>query len=296
MPACVFRVNKQGVKRRSEFNGGCTGSVAKLNGNKSRERLSLFRHLILKQTKMASNLNNKTVLVTGSTSGLGKQLALELTKSGGPKVIVHGKDQQKAAALIKELDKINPKVKHQGIVCDFNQPSTIVKAFGQIKKLDILINNAGVWAEGNTIAIKPSRIIELVNVNLLSYLMTSSILLPILLKSEFAQILNVISVAGYEVPTEYYHTIYSATKYDLQGFTEAMAKEFDNKKLRVMGYYPGGMDTELFTKAGMDYKQHEPWMFNPIESVEAIIFMLTRNPKVNIKRMDLINHLQISPS
>jgi hypothetical protein len=59
-----------------------------------------------------------------------------------------------------------------------------------------------------------------------------------------------------------------------------------------MGYYPGGMETKLFKKAGIPYKTHEPWMFDPQESVEAIIFMLTRDPKLNIKRMDLINHLQ----
>jgi short-subunit dehydrogenase len=117
-------------------------------------------------------------------------------------------------------------------------------------------------------------------------------LLPIIQKSDFGQILNVVSVSGIEIPFDYYHTIYSATKFGLQGFSEALAKEFENKSLRIMGYYPGGMSTKLFKKAGQDYKDNEPWMFDPKESVEAMIFMLTRNPKINIKRMDLINHLQ----
>lgn len=78
----------------------------------------------------------------------------------------------------------------------------------------------------------------------------------------------------------------------MQAFSEALAKEFDNKNLRVMGYYPGGMATNFFKKANMPYKQVEPWMFDPQESVDAMIFMLTRNPKINIKRLDLINHLQ----
>lgn len=77
----------------------------------------------------------------------------------------------------------------------------------------------------------------------------------------------------------------------MQGFSEATAKEFEGKNLRVMGYYPGGMGTKLFFKAGESYKDNEPWMFDPEESVEAIIFMLTRNEKVNIKRLDLINQL-----
>jgi meso-butanediol dehydrogenase/(S,S)-butanediol dehydrogenase/diacetyl reductase len=112
-----------------------------------------------------------------------------------------------------------------------------------------------------------------------------------LLQSDFAQIINVSSVAGVEIPQDYYHVIYSAAKFGMQGFSEALAKEFFNKNLRVTGFYPGGMETNLFTKAGMDYKKHEPWMFNPQESVDAILFALKQDKKVSIKRMDLINQM-----
>lgn len=234
---------------------------------------------------MNLDLKNKKILITGSTDGLGKLLAFELDKIGA-EVIIHGKDKDKINETVKQIT--NSK---RSILCDLRNSSEVKDKFSKIKELDILINNAGLWAEGNTLDITAERIIELVNVNLASYLLVTRTLLPKLLKSSFSQLLNVVSVAGYEVPTEYYHTIYSATKYGLQGFSEAMAKEFEGKNLRVMGYYPGGMDTKIFTKAGEDYKEGESWMFDPMESVEAIIFMLTRNPKVNVKRMDLINHL-----
>ena len=51
-------------------------------------------------------------------------------------------------------------------------------------------------------------------------------LLPVLKKSEFGQIVNVSSIAGVEIPEGYYHTIYSATKFGVQAFSEALAKEF----------------------------------------------------------------------
>ena len=107
----------------------------------------------------------------------------------------------------------------------------------------------------------------MVNVNTTSYLLVSRILLPVLLKSEYAQILNTVSVAGYEIPSGCYHTTYTATKYALQGYTEGMAKEFENRSLRVMGYYPGGMNKKLFDKAGNNYTDNEPWMFDVMESV-----------------------------
>jgi 3-oxoacyl-[acyl-carrier protein] reductase len=234
---------------------------------------------------MKYNLENKKVLVTGSTDGLGKLLAIELDKLGA-KVIIHGKDKNKIDKTIGNLSNSN-----KFVLCDLRNSVEVKEKFSEIKELDILINNAGIWAEGNTIDITEERIIELVNVNLASYLLVTRTLLPTLLKSDFSQILNVVSVAGIEIPSGFYHTIYSATKYGLQGFSEAMAKEFEGKNMRVMGYYPGGMNTNLFVKSGENYKENEPWMFDPIESAEAIIFMLTRNPKVNVKRMDLINHM-----
>ena len=234
---------------------------------------------------MKYNLENKKILITGSTDGLGKLLAMELDKLGA-EVIIHGKDKSK---IEKTVDGLSNSKK--SVLCDLRNTKEVKEKFSEIKELDILINNAGIWAEGNTIDITEERIIELVNVNLASYLLTTRTLLPTLLKSNFSQLLNVVSVAGIEIPFDYYHTIYTATKYGLQGFSEAMAKEFEGKNMRVMGFYPGGMSTNMCMKAGEDYKIDETWMFDPIESVEAILFMLTRNPKVNVKRMDLINHL-----
>lgn len=237
------------------------------------------------------DLRNKTILITGATDGLGMLLAQNLAKIGC-NLIIHGRNENKIENLEKEISKINHNIIVSKIICDFNKPRTIKKEFEKVNHLDILINNAGVWAEGNTIDISSDKIIELTNVNLLSYMIVTKTLLPILQKSEFSQILNVSSIAGVEIPQGYFHTIYSATKFGVQAFSEALIKEFGNSKLRIMGYYPGGMVTKLFKKAGIDYKEVEPWMFDPQESVDAMIFMLTRNKKINIKRLDLINHLE----
>lgn len=240
---------------------------------------------------MSYSLSGKTVLVTGSTDGLGHKLVIELAKQQS-NVIVHGRVQNKVDNIIAELKQINSSATFDGVVCDFNNTQNIEKSFSKITRLDVLINNAGIWQEGATTEVNNEKIIEVVNVNLTSPILIARTLLSALKKSDFSQILNVVSIAGVEIPTNYFHTIYSATKFGLQAFSEALAKEYDNKQIRVMGYYPGGMETKLFTKAGIKYKTHEPWMFDPQESVEAIIFMLTRDPKLNIKRMDLINHLQ----
>lgn len=240
---------------------------------------------------MSFDLKGKTALVTGSTDGLGRLLALELARQGA-NVIVHGRSQERIDPILAEINSLNTQATHTSIVCDFNNPESIYPTFSALKNLDILINDAGVWLEGDTVNATPEKIIEVLHVNLLAPLLVARAVLPLLQKSAFGQILNISSVAGVEIPSGYFHTIYSASKFGIQAFSEAMAKEFDNQNIRVMGYYPGGMETKLFKKAGNDYKTHEPWMFDPQQSVEAMIFMLTRDPKINVKRMDLINHLQ----
>lgn len=238
-----------------------------------------------------NTLENKTILITGATDGLGRLLSINLAKLGAS-LIIHGRSQEKVDQSIAQLSTNIDGQKHTGIVCDFSDPESIEKSFEDIKKVDIIINNAGEWQEGATAESNSSKILNVTNINLTSPMVIVRKLIPVLQKSNFGQILNVSSIAGVEIPSGYYHTIYSATKFGLQAFTEALAKEFDNTKIRVMGYYPGGMKTKLFQKAGIDYSTSEPWMFDPQESVEAIIFMLTRDSKINIKRMDLINHTQ----
>jgi len=208
------------------------------------------------------DVTGKTILITGATDGLGRLLAINLAQYGC-NLIIHGRDESKLNTLRAELSQENNNISISKVVCDFNKPETIAEVFSNIKTLDILINNAGVWAEGNTVDITPEKIIELTNVNLLSYLLVTRALLPVLQTSDFAQILNVSSVAGIEIPQDYFHTIYSATKFGVQAFSEALAKEFGNSNLRVMGYYPGGMVTKLFKKAGIGYQDVEPWMFDP---------------------------------
>lgn len=240
---------------------------------------------------MEFNLSGKTVLITGSTDGLGKALALRLA-SRGAELILHGRNEKKLTSLSDEISKISNTKSINTILCDLNSIDDIFGKFTTIKSLDIVINNAGLWLEGNTIEATPERIIELNNINLLAPMLITRALIPVLQKSNFGQIINISSVAGVEIPSGYFHTIYSATKIGLQGFTEALVKEFENTNIRVMGFYPGGMETDLFKKAGENYEKHEPWMFDVNESVDAIEFMLTRSTKVNLKRLDLFNHLQ----
>ncbi len=229
---------------------------------------------------MSLDLSGKIILITGATDGLGKEIAHSVSKAGA-KVIIHGRTSQKVSEVVKDIPNAT------GLVCDLRESNQISQVFSQIEKIDILINNAGLWLEGSITDATEEKIIELTNVNMLAPLLITRALLPKLLMSPFGQILNIVSTDGVVIPHEYFASIYIATKYAMQGFTEGLAKEFYTKNLRVMGYYPGGMNTKLFKKAG-NRRENESWMFDVSESVDAILYMLTRSKSVNLKRMDLV--------
>ena len=181
------------------------------------------------------SLRGKYALITGATDGLGKQTALEFAKQG-VNLIIHGRNKEKVNKVISEIQAENTSINIESVVCDLTMTQEIEKAFSQINTLDILVNNAGVWLEGDTLDATSEKIIELTHINLLAPMLITRTVLPKLLQAEFSQILNIVSIAGVEIPAGYYHTIYSAVKFGLQGFSEAMAKEFFNKN--HLHYFP----------------------------------------------------------
>ena len=195
-------------------------------------------------------LAGKKALVTGSTDGLGRKIVLELARREA-NIIVHGRDRKKVDGVVKELREIYPRGKFGKIVCDLNKLDSIEPAFSGIRNLDILVNNAGAWLEGNTADAKLEKIIELVNVNLGAPLLITRTLFLGAAKSQFGQILNVVSIVELKLGG-FYHTIYSATKFGLQALAKPWKK---NMTINSSGLWDitGGMETNLFKKPN-DYQ------------------------------------------
>src|SRR6185312_8828070 len=98
---------------------------------------------------MALSLSGKTVLITGSTDGLGKALATKLLEQHAH-VIIHGRSQEKIDQTINELRELYPTHAIHSLLCDLTDTDAVKREFSTIKTLDILVNNAGVWLDGAT--------------------------------------------------------------------------------------------------------------------------------------------------
>jgi uncharacterized protein len=192
------------------------------------------------------DLSEKVVVITGASSGLGKALALRLVREKC-KLVLLSRSADKLQDVMLKIKEMNGLVSSFACnITDYNQVKNavnyIIEAFGSI---DVLINNAGILYEATTENYPVNTILELFDVNAIGAICMTQTVLPFMKKKNSGRIVNIISIAG--VSPSASSGIYNATKYALQGFTESLKLELNNTDIKVMGFYPGGMEANLFT-------------------------------------------------
>lgn len=228
-------------------------------------------------------LKNKTVLITGASSGLGYETAKLLTKRGA-KVIILGKDKKRVEKARRDLKSASVST----IICDVRYSEQVEKTVGKIKKLDVLINSAGIIAYSPLEKHDPNNIKDVIDTNLLGTIYITRSVLQIMRKSNTGVIVNISSTSGLPSGGHANESVYMASKYGVTGFTEGLKKEIseEKKNIRIIGFYPGGMKTELFAKSGLD-KDISNFM-DPKEIAKIIVFMLERPESIKMDHI-LVN-------
>lgn len=212
-------------------------------------------------------LKDKTVVITGGSDGLGYSIAKALVKKKA-KVILIARDQEKMDAALKNLGAHT-----KAFRADVSKWKEIEKISKEINEIDILINNAGVWIEGALEDNSPEEISQAIDINFKGAIYTSKAFLPVLRKQAEGHIINISSTSGLRGRNG--QAVYAASKFAVTGFTESLKMDLEKTNVRVSGFYPGGMNTGLFAKAGSP-KDNSDWM-DTSKVAEIIVFMLERN-------------------
>lgn len=195
-------------------------------------------------------LKGKVVVITGASSGFGEDAA-RLFAQNGCRVVL-------TARRLDRLNQIIEEIRSQGgsalaVRMDVSlQPQIdqmieiVLKEFGRV---DILFNNAGFgrldWLE----TLDPVEDINSqIDINLRGLIQVTRAVLPGMLENRSGSIINMSSIAGKIAPPLY--TIYSATKFGIRGFTEALRREVRPYGIHVSGIYPGGAVTEFSLHSG----------------------------------------------
>ena len=185
----------------------------------------------------------KTVLITGASSGIGKALALEFG-SKGYAVIITGRDESKLLEMSNLLSMKN--INHCWIKADVSIEEDNKRTIEEIQKkygrLDVLINNAGISMRAMFNDCSTEVIRNLMNINFMGTVYATKYALPLILESK-GSIVGISSIAGYRgLPAR---TGYSASKFAMQGFLEALRTELLHKGVHILVAYPGFTNSNI---------------------------------------------------
>jgi len=187
-------------------------------------------------------LTNRTVLITGGTSGIGLELARQLLKRGNT-ILVTGRDQEKLDAAKRELPAVHT------FKSDVSDPRAIAalheKVLAQFPTLDTLINNAGIMRNLNlNLARDLYDVTREIEIDLSGPVRMVQQFLPHLKTREGALILNVSSgLAFVPLPLS---PVYCATKAAIHSFTQSLRVQLGGTSITVIELAPPGVETPLF--------------------------------------------------
>ena len=221
---------------------------------------------------MDQSLQGKVALLTGASSGLGKGFALALAAAGA-RVFLVARREEKLREVVQEITQSGGEAAYH--VVDLRSVPALYDlvdvVLSRYKRLDILINNAGLGFRSPLLETRRSEIAEMLETNLASAIYMTQASLHALLKSAPSDIVNISSVGGLEGFAE--GTVYCAAKAGLVGFTRALAAELKPANIRVTAICPGSVETEFFDRFRPTLDR--PQMLRIEDTVRALLYVLT---------------------
>lgn len=188
---------------------------------------------------------NNTALITGASSGIGKELAIIHAENGGDLIIV-ARRKDKLIELKEEIE-IKYFVKVMIITKDLTEIGAVKDLYDEVKKqgvkVEYLINNAGFGLRGKYGELSWERQHQMMKLNMIALSELIYLFLPEMVKRNKGRILNNSSTVSY-IPGPF-QAVYFATKSYVQFLSNAIAEELHDSKVTVTNLMPGATDTEL---------------------------------------------------
>jgi short-subunit dehydrogenase len=229
-----------------------------------------------------SFFNEKVVVITGASSGIGAWMAQELSGLGAT-VILIARSEQKLQQTAKLMQG-----KHECLVTDVSSTNEVFAAVRQVigtyGKIDILINNAGYGVFENFEDASLETMEQMMDVNYMGTVRCTKAVLPFMLAANCGHIVNIASLAG-KIGTAK-SSGYSASKHAVLGFTNSLRQELKGTNLHITAVNPGPIDTPFFDQAdpsGSYLNNMKSYMLKPEQVGQAVLRAITkRTMEINL--------------
>jgi len=235
------------------------------------------------------DLKNKVIVITGSGTGLGREIARKVAKLGARVALV--------ARTEGELKNIRDEITQTGgvakyFICDVRDAEEVKKTVESIYQtystIDILVNNAGIWTDEELEKVNPSLRKSALETNVLGNIQFTYEVLPHFQENNHGYIFNVISTSGASDTPAGNNVLwktYGASKWAMTGFTKALREQLVDTKIKVTAFHPGGFDSMLYEKAKRPDPHNQPWMMKTEDVADVVLFALTRPEDVMMEKI-----------
>ncbi|WP_407270512.1 3-ketoacyl-ACP reductase [Radiobacillus sp. PE A8.2] len=231
---------------------------------------------------MGQQIKGKVAYITGASSGIGKATALSFAKEG-IHVGLMARTENKLKEVAQQVEALG--VKAAVAVVDISNMDAVDQAVAELENklgpADILINNAGIGSKGSLLEADPADWKRTFEVNVFGTYHVTRAVLPHMVAKDKGDIINISSSNGLKATAG--STSYSASKFAIQGMTEALMQEVRRNNIRVFTMNPSLVATEMAMGDNLDEHDKDKYM-QPEDLAEFMVAQLKLNHRIFIKQ------------
>ena len=226
----------------------------------------------------------KTAIVTGSTKGIGRAIAEALLREG-MNICVSARKIEEVERTIRELDEVG-EGGVTGAACDVRDYEEVRALFehtvAEFGGVDVLVNNAGVGIYKPVAEITPDEFRAVLETNLFGVYYCAHEAIPLMKRRGGGYIINISSLAGANPHPRM--AAYNASKFGLNGFSEALMQEVRHDRIKVSYIMPGSVNTEF---GGDTVTEDQNWQLTPEDVARVVVDLLRHDERSLPSRVEI---------
>ncbi len=230
-------------------------------------------------------LSGKTAIVTGGTKGIGRAIAEALLREG-MNVCISARHEDDIQRAVSDMGGLDSEGGITGMACDvreFDEVRALVEhAVSEFGGLDILVNNAGIGIFSTVEETSPEDFRAVLETNLFGVFYCCHVAIPEMKKRGGGYVINISSLAGTNAHPKM--AAYNASKFGLNGFSEALMQEIRHDNIKVSYIMPGSVNTEF---GGDETSEEKAWQLQPSDIARVVLDLLHHEERSLPSRVEI---------